>query len=43
MAVLQSTYLKEWYTKGFNDIEQNAVAPRPLPRQADPQRPLGPA
>src|SRR3954451_10797393 len=24
MAVLQSTYLKEWYTKGFNDIEQNA-------------------
>ena len=23
-AVLQSTYLKEWYTKGFNDIEQNA-------------------
>jgi predicted TIM-barrel fold metal-dependent hydrolase len=25
-AVLQSTYLKEWYTKGFNAIEQNAVA-----------------
>ena len=23
-AILQSTYLKEWYTKGFNDIEQNA-------------------
>ena len=21
----QSTYLKEWYTKGFNDIEQNAA------------------
>ena len=25
MAVLQSTYLKEWYTDGFNDIEQNAA------------------
>jgi predicted TIM-barrel fold metal-dependent hydrolase len=25
-AVFQSTYLKEWYTKGFNAIEQNAVA-----------------
>ena len=24
MGILQSTYLKEWYTKGFNDIEQNA-------------------
>jgi predicted TIM-barrel fold metal-dependent hydrolase len=24
-AVFQSTYLKEWYTKGFNDIEQNAA------------------
>src|SRR3954470_23921614 len=23
-AVFQSTYLKEWYTKGFNSIEQNA-------------------
>ena len=23
-AVFQSTYLKEWYEKGFNDIEQNA-------------------
>jgi len=23
--VFQSTYLKEWYTKGFNDIEQNAA------------------
>jgi predicted TIM-barrel fold metal-dependent hydrolase len=23
-AVFQSTYLKEWYTDGFNDIEQNA-------------------
>jgi uncharacterized protein len=26
MAVFQSTYLKEWYAKGFNAIEQNAVA-----------------
>ena len=25
VAVFQSTYLKEWYTKGFNDIEQNAA------------------
>jgi predicted TIM-barrel fold metal-dependent hydrolase len=25
-AVFQSTYLKEWYTTGFNAIEQNAVA-----------------
>jgi len=25
-AVLQSTYLKEWYTTGFNDIERNAQA-----------------
>ena len=24
-AVFQSTYLKQWYTKGFNDIEQNAA------------------
>jgi hypothetical protein len=24
-AVFQSTYLKEWYTDGFNDIEQNAA------------------
>jgi predicted TIM-barrel fold metal-dependent hydrolase len=24
-AVFQSTYLKEWYTNGFNDIEQNAA------------------
>jgi hypothetical protein len=26
IGVTQSTYLKEWYTKGFNAIEQNAVA-----------------
>jgi predicted TIM-barrel fold metal-dependent hydrolase len=24
VAILQSTYLKEWYTNGFNTIEQNA-------------------
>jgi predicted TIM-barrel fold metal-dependent hydrolase len=24
MAIFQSTYLKEWYTTGFNTIEQNA-------------------
>ena len=24
-AVFQSTYLKEWYTDGFNDIEHNAA------------------
>jgi len=26
MAVLQSTYLKEWYAQGFNSIDQNAQA-----------------
>jgi predicted TIM-barrel fold metal-dependent hydrolase len=25
VAIFQSTYLKEWYAKGFNDIEQNAA------------------
>jgi len=25
VGVFQSTYLKEWYTNGFNDIEQNAA------------------
>ena len=25
VGLLQSTYLKEWYAKGFNDIEQNAA------------------
>ncbi len=25
MAIFQSTYLKEWYTEGFNDIEHNAA------------------
>src|SRR4051794_34100047 len=24
VAICQSTYLKEWYTTGFNDIERNA-------------------
>ena len=24
-AVFQSTYLKEWYTTGFNDIEMNGA------------------
>ena len=24
-AVFQSTYLKDWYTEGFNDIEHNAA------------------
>ncbi len=24
-AIFQSTYLKDWYTNGFNDIEQNAA------------------
>ena len=42
-AVFQSTYLKEWYTNGFNDIEQNARAAGALPGQADRQRPLRPA
>jgi predicted TIM-barrel fold metal-dependent hydrolase len=25
VGILQSTYLKEWYTRGFNSIEQNAA------------------
>jgi predicted TIM-barrel fold metal-dependent hydrolase len=25
VGIFQSTYLKEWYTNGFNDIEQNAA------------------
>ena len=25
MAIFQSTYLREWYTNGFNDITQNAT------------------
>ena len=25
VGVFQSTYLKEWYTNGFNDIDQNAA------------------
>ena len=42
-AVFQSTYLKEWYTNGFNDVEAQRGAAGALPRQADRQRPLGPA
>ena len=43
MAVFQSTYLKEWYTKGFNDIEQNAALLDRFPGKLHRQRPLGPA
>ena len=42
VGVFQSTYLKEWYTNGFNDIEQNARCST-ASRQADRQRALGPA
>ena len=42
-AVFQSTYLKDWYTDGFNDIEHNAALLDELPGQAAGQRPLGPA
>src|SRR3954466_3037650 len=30
-AVFQSTYLKQWYKNGFNDIEQNASLPQRFP------------
>ena len=42
-AVFQSTYLKDWYTEGFNDIEHNAALLERVPGQAAGQRPLGPA
>ena len=43
MAVFQSTYLKEWYTDGLQRHRPQRGAARPLPWQADRQRPLGPA
>ena len=33
MAVFQSTYLKEWYTNGFNDDRAERRAARALPGQ----------
>ena len=33
MGVFQSTYLKEWYTKGFNAIDQNAELLERFPGQ----------
>jgi predicted TIM-barrel fold metal-dependent hydrolase len=30
-AIFQSTYLKEWYAKGFNDIEQNGALQQKYP------------
>ena len=41
--ILQSTYLKEWYTDGFNTAERNRAMAEKYPGQADRQRPLGPA
>ena len=41
-AVLQSTYLKHWYTEGFNTAERNRQVPRRT-RRGHRQRPLGPA
>ena len=41
VAVFQPTYLKEWYTNGFNTAETNAKLARKVPRQADRQRSLG--
>jgi uncharacterized protein len=31
VAALQSTYLREWYTNGFNDIEKNATIAERFP------------
>ena len=38
MSILQSTYLKQWYTTGFNTIEQERGAARALRGPGDPQR-----
>ena len=43
VAIFQPTYLKEWYTDGFNTTERNARAGREAPRQVHRQHPLGPA
>ena len=44
VAVFQPTYLKEWYTNGFNDIEQQrARCWTQHPGQVHRQHPLGPA
>ena len=43
VAVFQPTYLKEWYTTGFNTTEMDNEMARPAPGQADRQRALRPA
>ena len=43
VAIFQPTYLKEWYTEGFNTTEQDARAVREAPGQVHRQHPLGPA
>ena len=42
-GVLQPTYLKDWYTNGFNTIEQNADAGAKLPDKFILNGALGPA
>ena len=40
VAVFQPTYLKEWYTTGFNTTEMDAEMAAAAPGQADRQRAL---
>ena len=43
VAIFQPTYLKEWYTEGFNTTERNGALAREAPRQVHRQHPLRPA
>ena len=40
VGIFQSTYLKEWYTTGFNTAEANGAMAEKYPGQADRQRSL---
>ena len=41
VAIFQPTYLKEWYTNGFNTTEHNATLADRAPRQVRPPTPVG--
>ena len=43
VAIFQPTYLKEWYTDGFQHHRAQRRAGREAPRQVHHQHPLGPA
>ena len=42
VAIFQPTYLKEWYTNGFNTTERNAALAEKHPGKFVAQHPLGP-